>query len=666
MNFLPSLYFGSETGIDRSHKKFWSLFPILYLSLALFILEYIQPFYFTQDDNLVQFLPVILDFCRNLEEGIISTYNPYPTMGIPSLSNGIYSLAYPVTHLSYFIAKYLFNNEYLLLEVFAVLHIYAGYLTTYRLLKYLSVHQMLAATGALCFVLSGYSLIAGRSWYYMLPQLVWTPALIYCFLHLWKKDNLKWILLTVFTIGISSLAGNVQMWTYNLCFLGIAALILIASQKFSLSKILSIAASLCLGLSLAAPFLFLQYTLTKEIPNSVWGNGIGEGILSMIFPYPVIQSEHPNGWGNFYTQLAGQLYYSGTLFSLIGLATIFVFIFSIFLFKKNKLRDFYSSNLWLLCGAVAFLLALGVEGKLWTLLASIPPFNKFSNPFKFLHFVNLFFILGGALVMQRVFNSFITTRAFLRYTIVFSVLGLLLYHVTLARTSFYTYGFKPFPTTHPKQDLFSHSGQRIFTVGNEKYRDTQFVSSLPFNVPVIYRMPALHGYDNLSREYMATTRFDRKITEENLYAYGVKYIFSYRQPLSPSLQGSAGLVDSTNYNYLYELKKTLPLAFSKSAPTSPLGLTFTGNGFNLDVSKLQPPCDLVVNFAYYPQFKASADGHDIKVDQDEKGRILVKLSQRASLLEMVYAPDFTSALLPSGILLSLAFGLMFLKRQLYR
>jgi hypothetical protein len=39
---------------------------------------------------------------------------------------------------------------------------------------------------------------------------------------------------------------------------------------------------------------------------------------------------------------------------------------------------------------------------------------------------------------------------------------------------------------------------------------------------------------------------------------------------------------------------------------------------------------------------------------------------RASSLEIIYAPDFTSALLPSGILLSLAFGLMFIKRLLYK
>jgi hypothetical protein len=666
MIFFSSLYLGSATGLDTSHKNFWNLFPILYLSLAVFLLEHMQPFYFTQDDNLVQFLPVILDFCRHLEEGTISTYNPYPTMGIPSLSNGIYSLAYPITHLSYFVAKHLLHNEFLTLEVFAIIHLYAGYLITKKLLRLLSIHRPLSVMGALCFVLSGYSLIAGRSWYYMLPQLFWTPALLYCFLHLWNKQNIQWILYSGLTIGISSLAGNVQMWIYNLFFLSIATLLFILTQKFTFHKLLCTGASLCLGLALAAPFLFLQYSITKNIPDSVWGNGIGQGILSMIFPYPIVESGHPNGWGNLHKELEGQFYYSGTLFSVVGLASIVVFVLSVLLFKKNKLKEFYSSNVWLLCGIVAFLLSLGVEGKLWTLLSHIPPFDKFSNPFKFLHFVNFFFILGGALIVQRFYNSFISRNTIVGYGIVFSVLGLLLYHITLAKTSFYTYGFKPFPAIDKKYDLFSHSGQRIFTVGNEKYLDAQFVSSLPFNIPVIYRIPAFHGYDNLSREYMATTRFDRKITEENLHAYGVKHILSYREPLSSSFQKSVTIVDSTNNNYLYELKETIPLAFSKNDLATPLNLIFTGNGFHLDVSKLEAPSDIVVNFAYYPEFIVSANGQGVKIVEDEKGRILVRLMEKAPSLKIIYIPDFTLGLLAASILLILAFSLIFIKSRLYK
>src|SRR5690242_1094005 len=44
----------------------WALAGFLVLALALGLLEFMQPCYFTQDDNLAQFLPVIVEGCRSL------------------------------------------------------------------------------------------------------------------------------------------------------------------------------------------------------------------------------------------------------------------------------------------------------------------------------------------------------------------------------------------------------------------------------------------------------------------------------------------------------------------------------------------------------------------------------------------------------------------------
>ncbi len=81
---------------------------LAFLVCILTILERRQPFFFSQDDNLAQFLPVIVQGCHSLLQGVFPTWNPYQLLGAPTTTVGVYSLTYPFTYASYLLSRFFF------------------------------------------------------------------------------------------------------------------------------------------------------------------------------------------------------------------------------------------------------------------------------------------------------------------------------------------------------------------------------------------------------------------------------------------------------------------------------------------------------------------------------------------------------------------------------
>ena len=168
----------NESSCPASPSPFASpLFALVFLGGMLAFLELRQPFYFTQSDNVWVCLPMILTGCRSIWLGEFPEYNPYLFLGSPLGSLGIYSLTYPPTLLSYAVARHVLHQEYATLEVFAFLHIFAGYFATRWLGRKLGLSGLTCNLIALSCVLSGSALIMGRSWFNFLPLIVWLPLL---------------------------------------------------------------------------------------------------------------------------------------------------------------------------------------------------------------------------------------------------------------------------------------------------------------------------------------------------------------------------------------------------------------------------------------------------------------------------------------------------------
>jgi hypothetical protein len=153
---------------DRGSKG-WDVLGFLVLAAALVVLEARQPYYFTQDDALVLDVPCRLVGCRSLWQGQFPEYNPYNMFGEPMASMGFGSFTYPPTYMAYAAARHLLGNEYLVTDVFVVLHLVAGFAAMRWFCGELGLRRATANLAGLSFVLSGSFLI--MQWFPRNPSL---------------------------------------------------------------------------------------------------------------------------------------------------------------------------------------------------------------------------------------------------------------------------------------------------------------------------------------------------------------------------------------------------------------------------------------------------------------------------------------------------------------
>ena len=466
---------------------------LLMVAAAFVSLEIRQPYFFTQDDNLAQFMPVIIAGCRSLlNDGIFSTWNPHQFLGSPTSSLGVYALTYPPSYASYAIARWLLHNEFATLEVFCIGHLLAGYAATYWAGRQLGLDRLLAATTGICFALSGFFLIGGRSWYYMTPTAVWVPLLIGLLVRLRDRSvGWKWVLATGGVTGALFHAGNAQMWCYAMLMYTTCVVIWWFCSALTWSQLNSAIAALLMGLALAMPLLLPQFRETSDL-HRLAGDGIMLPYLGALFvPYPLATASYPGVPESPHFDHMSQLYYAGTVFSIAAA----VGMVSLLAHRWN--RRLLSANVWLLLGWMALILSTGRIGGLWYLFGKFPPFTSFEHPFKFVPFAVLFMLLGGALLIERAMRRI--RRSYWQPTICAAALACLTFHVCLPLPSFCNYGFQPYPPPPAELQALrdNPASGRILAIGPNRSLAPEFGQSLMHQWPTVWGFDSLGGYDPL-------------------------------------------------------------------------------------------------------------------------------------------------------------------------
>ncbi|MDQ2730974.1 MAG: YfhO family protein, partial [Armatimonadota bacterium] len=696
-------------------------FVVVLAGIAL--LEAMQPFYFTQDDNLMQFLPVMLQGCHSLWHGVFPTWNPCQYLGSPTSSMGVYALTYPPTYVAYAVARYILGNQYLTLEVFCIGHILLGYWLTFRAIRIAGIGRWLSTAGSVAFVLSGFTLIAGRSWYYMVPVVVWLPLLVSSVERLRQGPvGRRWVLLTGLAIGVWFHAGNAQMWIYGVMFWFLAILVLSLSGEIPLQRVRWIAPAILLGLAIAAPLLVPQAQAVAHTLRYLGGDiNIRPGLLGLLLPSSLFPAVDFALGGSTDRRYAGELFYSGTLFpaiTLLGLASLAAFRWP---------RRIVARNPWLVLAGVAFLLALGEAGLIWSLMSLLPPFNKFEFAFKFLPFFNLFAVLAAGTIIERYLSAVAkrNSSAGRRWDVSLSlaVLVLLLYHCSLCKPSFYSYALQPYPPLSIEargqvkmrdflagtRQVVDHlttddSGAASDTAAGSNNPQARIISFAPLrsirpdyylalqhNLPTVYDLLSIGGYDPLvegSPENRALTDLLIKDPVSAAHAYGVKWMIEDSTLIEhPTL---------TNLNYhhletmhgvrvdeLYKLKQktkereplrfgpvTLwnmgsedPLAFREGAPADSLLVEMNASGAAIKFYGRKSPDRLVVNILRRPELKAWVDGHRVPITGDRWNRVVVDIPANAHFLEIRDCPDWRRGFIVAAVLLLLSAGFAALFRR---
>lgn len=658
-----------QSAIIARRDWVWIVLGIAAIGAAVIILERAQPFFFTQDDSYCQLLPLLVQGARSLFSGVFPQWNPYQFLGAPTSNLGVYCLTYPPAYASYAVARHLLGNEYLAVEVLCVFHLILGFLATFWAARMWGLSAPLAFGAGLSYVLSGYALIVGRSWGNMLNVMAWIPFFFGAIALLVRGPvTWRWMAGAGFAIGCAFHAGFAQIWVYGLVFFGAILGVLVITGEVPLRRSLWAIPALLAGLALAAPLLYVQMRFGADVIRSHMARGIVfDGLLGMLVPG--FSPAWDAGTYDFVAPL--QIYYFGSLFFVAGACGMFV------LLVARWSRRVFAANIWLICAAMALVLAFGDQGYLWALLGKVPWFDKFKHAERFLPLFNLCAIIGGGMTLQRFFTGF-KHRHVCETAAAALIAVLIAVHVSVPPRSYYSFLDPPYPS-------LAESMRRKLTPANPEtpHRIISFMPmySVPIrtpyigyslgleqNFPTVHGILAVHGYDplvwhhSIFQRYVATRLRPNTVEAVNLQqqivlewrnrpevcaAYGVRWMvlprcfFEYFRSLCPEL----ATVEDGLPAYVKELDGALPLAFAESAPGKAYPVHFDSRGAQVDLETLPDGGPFIVNILAWPEFRVYADGHRIPFSPDEWGRMRVDVPPNTRVLDARYSPAWETGLL---------------------
>jgi hypothetical protein len=656
---LVARTFAATTATPGSHAWFAAGAGVVALGLSL--VEWRDGPFFLQDDNFDQFLPVITWAFRSLSTGVLPLWNPLQFMGAPSADVGVYALTYPPTYLCCWLAE-LVGQPGWTLDIFALLHLAASYPAGYWAARRMQLSPALAAAAALCFTLSGYHLMAGRSWYYMLPLALWLPLMVGALADFCAgRTGARWALTAGGAAGALFHAGNAQMWTYATLAFVLCALAAVVLAALPARQLGWLAVALLVELALACPLLLPQLRLNHGLHRELFGGGdISRGLAALVLPFGLVRAPHPMAeiWGQTAGLDATSLYASGALLPAVGLLACLLWLVA---------RPGTSAPLLVLCvlgSWLALLLALGRHGGVWPLLAVLPGFSAFQVPYKLLGVFNLFVGLLGAGVLERWLAREPWPRAG-----AFAI---------CAATSLYTC-LAPLPSNMdwPARDYalsarIEHrlgSAQRLLPLAPRRTSEPHPAHWLTHNVPSLYGYASVGGDDSFV-EAMPASRLARQHligSELALQAYGIDYVLLRTSEVPPSADPWQGdwqaiarrlprltAVETTADQVLLEVPDPSPLVFDLAAPARALPFQADGEGVRVTLPASGQPRTLVLNYLHRPAFVAHSGERALPLERDAWGRMRVTVPAGLTQLTVRYRPPFLLGTLVAALLAALA------------
>lgn len=605
-------------------------------------MELYQPYFFTRDDALVGELPMVLTACRSLAAGVFPDYDPWILLGAPLAATGLPSITYPPTMLAWALARAL-GDENATFEVFAFLHLFAGYVLTWRALRQLGTGADLAMLLALWLPFSGPILVMGRCWHMIVPLAAWAPALGLLAIRLLRPVGPAW----AFTVGVAIATawqvGFTQISIWTVLFAATLGVVLVGLGHVPLRRLAWTVPAGLVAAAGAAPLLVAQLFATAEVRNAGgYGNGVAAGLLAMIVP---VSAPHPNGWGT----PAGM----GALYSWGGFPALAT------LLALASWRPRHGTRPWFAFAVVAGILllaALGDDGPIWPVLRWIPIFGKINNhPFRLLPFVATASIFAAGPWLEAL------VRGRMRTVVV--ALGLLLLLGHLRRPgAFYDYGFLPYPA--PSSVLENVPAEsRFLSLAPARSHRPDYGEGLPHNLPLLTRRSTIDGYDpiaELSTPFRAAHARIHRAPIEALARYGVSHVLAPPDlggdwdpaflgrwdTLTAALIAGSTEVERDGWS-LRALPSPDPLAFSDR----PLPITLDASGATVKLGGEGAP---TVNLLAIPGLVAEVDGHEVPIAADEWGRVTV--DARGDVLRVRYHAPWATGLGVGAVLLTAGLG----------
>ncbi len=677
----------------RGEQRLWFAGGLVVVALALVIVERVEPYYFVQDDNFSQFLPVVLHAYRALEQGIIPTWNPHQFLGSPTTTTGIYSITYPPLYLSYWFATHVLHDSNSTYELYAAIHLFAGYVAAFVAARRLGIRPPLAAAAALACALNGYELVAGRSWLYMIPLCVYLPLAFDSIAVLRQRGpSLRWVTTTGVALGLFLHVGNVQMWIYAVMFMALAVAILVATREMTVRRALWLGPPLLVAMGLAAPLLVPQVRLLGGVARLPIGSGIADGIAALFLPAPLVFAQLPDASGLLRDAQFAPLFYSGSLFVLAGLAVLLGVI------AYRISAPAAAANFWLPCAGVAFVLALGDQGVLWTWMCDLPLFEKFSRPHKFLPLLTTLLAFGGGLSLDRLLSARVRAGV-VPAGLAIGVALLLLWNASQARLGFFPFPDRPYPPVPQAMRSMTGTNERppqgrVLILGHDRTLLPGFASTFALNFATVYGALAVEGYDDILESRLPETLTARMLMHAApvhfAKAFGVRWLLlhdpapdgvpdlGYRDGRpAPNGRSTTALLrreeDEHTYDELAVVSRYLgpmgllrvwqlpepdpivSLATAGTAARRPLPYVLRADGLDIDLGG-GPGGEVLIGFVDRPEMRLALDGTALAHSHDQWGR-MTATAGRGKKLTVRYAPAVLPGVVTGAVCLLLAAGI---------
>jgi len=688
----------------------WNWTGVVFLIGSLIFLEFRDPYYFTQCDSLTECLPMILTGMRAFWQGDFPDYNPFLFGGSALAGLGVYGLTYPPLHLSYAIARHLLGNEFATIEVFVMLHLAGGFLLTRLLARQLSMSALPANLVALACVLSGASLIMGRSWFNFIPLTVWLPLTFLGVVRLVRGPvTWKWIVGMALVLGMPVHVGFSQLAMYIVGFFGVAVVWLCCCGDIPRRRIFAVLSSLVLSAAIATPLAYQQWLSVEGMDRPpADATGIAMGLSAMLLPYPLVEARLPSNWGNVNVHLLGHFYFFGGL-----LAWLFLFHLAELAVHRPGRRE-WAGQVWTVCAVVALWLGLGQAFGLWELASNLPVIGFISrHPLRLMPFIVFFTSIVGGLVLERLLRKHSWRR--LELWIAVPALALLALHVVQCRTAFHIDRFTPYPAlpamvaekfwiTEPPKQVTG----RVLRWGPHSDNEG-FGRIMPASLAAAYELPSIEGTCALLENNSFVARLHGRVVAQPLpalRAYGIRWhliqapdeftpvgtpftsswrveVIAMRDKLNEKLDLTEPFVRATpaagiDGIELYELPGTDPLAFACDEPAravsrlpsavkekAALPLKFRGGGVEVDVSGFSKGQWITVNFLRRPEgeMEAFLDGEKVPHQADMWERIVVRIPVEGGTLAIRYVRPWGTGFLWALLPVCAGGGLMLVKRE---
>ncbi len=636
---------------------------LLLLWAYLGLVEYIRPCFFLYDDNASSYIANFLHSYRTLfSTGRIAEMNYFQYGGSPFLEQGQSAVFYLPTYLSVFLAREVTGSALWTIEWMVVLHLTAGQIGLFCLLRSWRVEPYLAAIGGLLWVLSPFVVILSSCWVAVTYIVSYTPWILLGIDRLLKRPGLKSCLSLALPIALFFLTGALQFLIFVLFFAGLFGLLSLRQHppKRPLRVVLFLALSALVVFCAVMPMFAPMLHEAKVSAHRSGALSLQETLLFSLDPGEFIKTQ-------FLVFESKTLYGGFTECNSSYFLCLEIFLVPLMLLALSRAK-LSTVQLCLRLFLLA-LVALVLSTKCYVVFSLLPVFDHFRWPFKLFIYFKLFlisFILIGlsCWIKEGNWNRSRHLVAIAALMIILVTNGIVIGRNQAENVLSYAHLTS---LTSPISRVIDPTKGRVFTVGIWGTKDYNVDRYLSHNFSTTFEIPHLGGYDpsvglnqanfgldlNFCNVYFEPiTPEYRKLLNERCVRYFILNTAFLNGKAALELKNIKVLLEDKD-RAIVENEEADPMVLCQGATVQPGQLSYSGNSLFIPVPDNTTRIGVSLSQTYGWNYRLDG-GPWLKPDYAED-RLWCAIPPSSHLLEVTYFDPF----LRQGIWLSLG-GLLVL------